>query len=219
LTTHEVEERIEAVEIAGAILVVDDEPAMRAALRRLFHVAKLPVRTFSSGAQLLSCPGVEKAACLVLDVRMPEMDGLQVQSELRRRHIALPTIFLTGAADVPLAVAAMRDGALDFVEKPYDSTHLVQRVRDAMQLQERMRSAQQGRDEALRALATLTGREREVMDLVVQGQTNKEVARHLGTSHRTVDIHRVNAMRKMGANSLADLVRMSLLTKGDPALH
>ena len=183
----------------GAVLVVDDEPAMLTALQRLFHSARLPVRCFASGEALLAAPELASAVCLVLDVRMPGLSGLEVQAELRRRGMQLPTIFLTGAADVPLAVSAMRDGALDFIEKPFEPEHLVQRVQQAE------------RAEVQARLATLTPREREVLDLVVKGLTNKEIGRMLGTSHRTVDIHRSKVMEKMRAEALAELVRDVLL--------
>ena len=195
----------------GAVLVVDDEPAMLTALQRLFHSARLPVRCFASGEALLAAPELASAVCLVLDVRMPGLSGLEVQAELRRRGMQLPTIFLTGAADVPLAVSAMRDGALDFIEKPFEPEHLVQRVQQAMQLGRHRRLQQAERAEVQARLATLTPREREVLDLVVKGLTNKEIGRMLGTSHRTVDIHRSKVMEKMRAEALAELVRDVLL--------
>lgn len=196
------------------VLVVDDDAAMRAALRRLFVAAGLAVELFDGGAALLASDATERAACLVLDVRMPGMDGLEVQAELRRRGQRLPTVFLTGAADVPLAVAAMRDGALDFIEKPFDPEHLVARVRQAVERGRRLRQREAASGEVRARLARLTPREREVLDLVVTGLTNKEIARLLGTSHRTVDIHRSHVMAKMGASSLADLVRDILRVEG-----
>ncbi|MEO8672134.1 MAG: response regulator [Tahibacter sp.] len=195
----------------GVVLVVDDEALMRSALQRLFQRERLQACGFASGAELLESPLLQSAACLILDVRMPGMSGLEVQAELKRRGIGLPTIFLTGMADVPLAVAAMREGAIDFIEKPFDDAHLLERVRHAMQQGQRHRGRQAHREEVLGRLATLTPRERDVLALVVKGTTNKEIGRLLGTSHRTVDIHRGRVMEKMETESLAALVYDVLL--------
>ncbi len=144
---------------------------------------------------------------------MPGMSGLEVQASLKQRRAALPVIFLTAAADIPIAVAAMREGAVDFIEKPFENEHLLTRVRQAIERSlDDMRRAEE-RNRTLHRLETLTPREHEVLELVVSGMTAKEIARKLGASHRTIEIHRGHVMEKMAAASLADLVRMRLLAQ------
>lgn len=198
------------------VVVVDDEPGMRSALMRLLHGHGLSTELYESGPAMLEQARLDRPGCLLLDVRMPEMDGLQVQAELNRRQVDLPTIFLTGAADVPVAVAAMRAGAADFIEKPFENDHLLARVQQVIERHAQQRAAQAERREISRRLATLTPRESEVMELVVTGLTSKEIARKLGASPRTIEIHRTHVMEKMEAATLADLVRMRLLEQNPP---
>lgn len=198
------------------VLVVDDDASMRAALRRLLTVARIPVEVFSSGAEFFAQANLDRPGCLLLDISMPEMSGLQVQAQLNQRGVSLPVLFLTGSADIPVAVTAMREGAVDFVEKPFQNDDLLARIRRAIAHHHRHRKISDERQLALQRLATLTPREHEVLELVVAGNTNKEIARVLGASHRTIEIHRVHLMEKMMAATLADLVRMRLLA-GDKA--
>jgi FixJ family two-component response regulator len=195
------------------VLAVDDETFMRAALRRVFTNAGIPVQTFDSAAQLLSSSDLCSPGVLLLDVKMPGMSGLDLQSLLRDRGVALPVIFLTGSADIPMAVAAMRNGAEDFLEKPFDNDMLVERVRQAF-ARCAMPATQVARIEDLdyaRRVGTLTPREREVFDHMTTGKTSKVIGRELGCSFRTVEIHRTRVMSKMAARTLADLVRMCLM--------
>ncbi len=192
------------------VFVVDDDPQMRAALKRLFVAAGIEVQTFASGRELLDTCDFGRRGVLVLDVMMPDMNGLELQNVLRERGVALPVIFLTGSGDVPMAVAAMHNGAVDFLEKPFDNAQLVGRIREAFLPVAAPRPESSVDQEYVRRRATLTPREREVMDEVVTGKTNKVIARDLGASHRTIEIHRSRVMEKMEAKTLADLVRMVL---------
>jgi len=150
---------------------------------------------------------------------MPQMSGLQVQSALKQRHVALPVVFLTGSSDIPIAVAAMREGAVDFIEKPFDNEDLVARLRAAIERGLNARRDEASRLELQARAAKLTPREREVMDLVVTGLTSKEIARVVGASHRTVEIHRAHLMEKMVAGTLAELVRAHLALRGGETGH
>jgi FixJ family two-component response regulator len=146
---------------------------------------------------------------------MPEMNGLEVQAELNRLHSPLPVIFLTGTSDIPMAVAAMRQGAEDFIEKPFDNRQLLVRVRLALEHSRTRIQRSTDRDAVLHCLHRLTPRERQVLELVTMGKTAKEIARTLGASHRTIEVHRGHLMEKMGATTLAELVRMRLLVESD----
>jgi FixJ family two-component response regulator len=184
---------------------------MLAALRRVFAAAHISVRTFSSGDALLSAGDLGAAGVLVLDVKMPGMSGLELQRRLRQRGDRLPIVFLSGSGDIPIAVEAMRDGAADFVEKPFDNAQLVERVRNASRAG--VSAGGQERDATRYAehRATLTPREREVLDEMITGKTSKQIGRILGVSHRTIEIHRAHVMDKMAVATLANLVRMALL--------
>ena len=190
------------------VFVVDDDPAVRDALAMLIRSVDLEVETFASGTDFLDAHDSQVTGCLVLDVRMPGMSGLDLQETLAAHGSALPIIFVTGHADVPMAVRAIRAGAFDFIEKPFQDQELLDRIHQALDLASRER---RDREKSLRIvdhLALLTPREREVLQLVVQGHANKVIANRLELSQRTVEIHRANVMRKMEAGSLADLVRM-----------
>lgn len=193
------------------VLVVDDDSFMRAALRRVFVAAHIPVETFDSAADLLATGDLSGPAVLLLDVMMPGMTGLELQSLLQKRGITLPVIFITGASDIPMAVSAMRNGAVDFLEKPFDNTALVERVRQTFaRLAEPVtQPAHLPHPDHTRRLSTLTPREREVFERMITGMTSKMIARELGGSFRTIEIHRAHIMSKMAAGSLADLVRMT----------
>jgi FixJ family two-component response regulator len=193
------------------VRVVDDNDGMRSALRRVLVLAKVSVELYASGAEFLAAADFERPGCVLLDVAMPGMGGLEVQAQLKRRGVALPVLFLTGTAEIPIAVTAMREGAVDFIEKPFDNDDLVARVRAAIEHHARLRRDDSERKAVRDRLDALTPREREIMELVVSGRTSKEIARVIGSSHRTVEIHRGRVMEKMAAVTLADLVRMRLL--------
>ncbi|MEO7433271.1 MAG: response regulator [Dokdonella sp.] len=198
------------------VLVVDDEPLMLTALGRLFECAGLAVELYRSGADFFEKARFDRPGCIVLDVRMPEMSGIEVQALLGERNVQLPVIFLTGTSEVHIAVEAMREGAADFIEKPFEPDHLLARVH-AMIVRDAARRHDSGeRNDVLRRIKLLTPRELSVMALVVAGNTSKQIARTLGGSHRTVDIHRHHLMEKMNAVSVADLVRMGLLASETP---
>ena len=193
------------------VCIVDDDEAMRDSLRWLLESAGYRTATYPSAELFLGCRRPAAAACLVLDVRMPGMSGLELQQELNRRGRPLPIIFITGHGDVPMAVSAVKGGAFHFLEKPFQDAQLLEAI-------EHIASgvAPGDRSERFRAaakLATLTQREREVLDLVVKGRKNKQIAEALGISVKTVEAHRAHAMEKMGATNLAELVQASLFSK------
>jgi FixJ family two-component response regulator len=197
------------------VLVVDDDDGMRAALQRLLTLAKLPVELYASGVEFLAAARLDRPGCILLDISMPQMSGLEVQACLKQRHVALPIVFLTGSSDIPIAVTAMREGAVDFIEKPFGNDDLVTRVRAAIEQHEHLRRGDAEHAALLGLVQKLTPREREIMDLVVTGLTSKEIARIVGASHRTVEIHRGRVMEKMAAATLADLVRKHLSLQRD----
>jgi FixJ family two-component response regulator len=212
-----------AVDAAPIVFVVDDEEHMGAALRRLFVAAGLSTEVYATGEAFLARPSLDVPGCVVLDVGMPGMGGLEVQARLHACAADLPVVFLTGAAEIPVAVAAMRAGAADFIEKPFDNDDLLHRVRAAIERQAMQRGDARRRLEFERRLRTLTPREGEVLEWIVAGKTSKEIARTLGGSHRTIEIHRGRIMEKTAAQSLADLIRMRLVvgalptpTRGEP---
>jgi two-component system, LuxR family, response regulator FixJ len=200
---------------ARRVLVVDDEAAMRAALRRVFASGDYRVELFESGTALLETADLESPGCILLDMQMPVMDGLDVQKALLGRKVVLPLVFLTGSAAIRQAVEAMRSGAVDFIEKPFDNDDLLLRVGRALETYMLEREAQRSAAATAERLQRLTPRETEVLGLIAQGMTNKEVARALGTSYRTVEIQRAHIMERMQAASLADLMRMYLSVHGE----
>ena len=192
------------------VFIVDDDAAVRRFLNGLIESVELRVEAYASAQEFLDSYQAGQPGCLVLDVRMPGMSGLELQRELADRAIDLPVIILTGHGNVQLAVHAMKAGAVDFVEKPFDNELLLDRIQRAVAESLRADDERIKCDEIAERKRRLTPRERQVLDLVVAGETNKGVARHLDISERTVEIHRANAMRKMRAKSLADLVKMAV---------
>jgi FixJ family two-component response regulator len=191
----------------GTVYVLDDEPEMVKALTRLLRAKRFEVRGFTSVRTFLETYRPEVLACLVLDVAMPELDGLELQRRLTHQGIPIPIVFLTGHGDIPMSVRAIKAGATDFLTKPVDAAMLVQAVRTALRTAE-IRRQTIAKTEALAArLASLTPREREVMEHVVAGQLNKQIAADLGTGEPNIKLHRAHVMQKMGVESLADLVR------------
>ena len=197
---------------APLVFVVDDEPAIRDSLALLLRSVGLPTRTFDSAQAFLDAFQPVPNACLLADVRMPGMSGLELQEALRARGLKVPVIVLTGHGDIAMAVRAMKAGAADFIEKPYNDQVLIDSVNRALAAS---RSAQGSPPAVDRAgiearIATLSPREREVMQFVIEGKPNKVIATRLGLSTRTVEVHRAKVMEKMQAASLAELVRMAL---------
>jgi two-component system response regulator FixJ len=191
----------------ASVFIVDDDPAVRAGLGALLEASGYAAEAFESAEDFLARPAPPAPGCVLVDVRMPGMSGLELQRELKRRAIALPVVVITGHGDIPMAVAALKAGAVDFLEKPFDSDALLAAVEQAVN-----RAAPQGETDADLAarLEQLTPRERQVMDLVVAGLPNKTIAFRLGIAVRTVEIHRARVMEKIGARNLAHLVRLAL---------
>ena len=192
------------------ILVVDDDPDVRDSLRVLLESSGFVVRDHDSAVGVLSDTEMGSALCLIADIRMPGMDGLQLQEELNRRKIPVPVIVVTGHGDVPLAVRAMKAGAIDFLEKPFEEQLLLEAVQRAKAVAEQSRSVAQAGEQAARLIEELTPRERDVLKHLVAGRPNKVIAYELSISPRTVEIHRAHVMDKMQARSLSDLIRTAL---------
>ena len=200
------------------VFVVDDDADIRDSMRLLLEVAGFKVRSFTSAKHFLA-DDQPKHGCLIADIRMPDMSGLELQEEVTRRHIDLPVIIITGHGDVPLAVQAMKAGAIDFLEKPFSDDMILASVRRALEVGSRARGRAAETKAAKDLLSALTPRERGVLDKLVQGRSNKVVAYELGISPRTVEIHRAHIMNKMEASSLSDLVRLVLAAEPDSVIR
>ena len=201
---------------APVVFIIDDDPAVRDAVSLLLRADGLAVAAFATAADFLESPAASQAACLVLDVRMPGMSGLDLQKQLQARQCRTPIVFMTGHGDVPMAIRAMKAGAFDFIEKPFQGATLVRRVREALALDTRQRAVQARRADAEARLASLSAREREVLDRVAAGHYNKVIAAELGISLSTVEIHRKRVMEKLHAESLSDLIRLLALLDDAP---
>ena len=199
---------------ANIVYLLDDEPEMVKALTRLLRAKKLEVRGFTSVRAFLDAYRHEENACLVLDVAMPELDGLELQRRLTSQGILIPIIFLTGQGDIPMSVRAMKAGAADFLAKPVDAAALIQAVRSALKTAQARRQTIMENAALVNRLATLTPREREVMEHVVAGKLNKQIAADLGTGEQNIKLHRAHIMKKMRVQSLADLVRAAERLRG-----
>jgi RNA polymerase sigma factor (sigma-70 family) len=191
------------------VFIVDDDDSVRKALMRLIQSVGINVDSFPSAEAFLLRPRYEGPRCLVLDIRMPGMGGLELQEMLVRANLTLPIIFMTGHGTVPMSVKAMKAGAIDFLEKPFEDQALLDLIRQALERDRQAKQEQAEKRELLKRFESLTPREKDVLALVVKGKLNKQVAIELGISEKTVKVHRARAMEKMQAESLADLVRVS----------
>jgi two-component system, LuxR family, response regulator DctR len=188
--------------------IIDDDEAIRDALAWLLESRQIACASYASAEQFLTTPLNEHVGCLVLDIRMQGMSGLSLFDNLRERHYPLPVIFLTGHGDVPMAVAALKKGAYDFFEKPFNDNDLVNRIVEAITLDVRRQAREATRDSLQNRLATLTPRERQTMELVLAGKYNKIIADELQISVRTVEVHRANLFDKMGVKTAVELARL-----------
>jgi RNA polymerase sigma factor (sigma-70 family) len=194
---------------AATVFVVDDDAAVRDGLALLLESAGLAVETFDSAEAFLAAFDPDRPGCVVLDVQMPGRTGPELQAEMNRRGLRLPVIFLTAHGDIPTTVQAMKGGAVDFLTKPVDAPVLVERVKQALERDSRQREADAAARKARALLASLTGRERDVLALAVAGMSNKEIARRLGISFRTVEVHRSRILLKTGAATLLSLAQLA----------
>lgn len=195
----------------STVYVVDDDEAVRKGLTFLLRTASLAVETFPSAGAFLEAYDPARRGCLLLDVRMPKMTGLELQRELKARGWSIPAIFMTGHATVPLAIAAMKAGAFDFIEKPLRDDALLESVERALDWDATHRVDRLHLADVKARAASLTTREREVLDLVAEGESNKEIGRRLGISFRTVELHRSHVLEKMRARTTSELIRMAIL--------
>ncbi len=197
-------------ESEALVFVVDDDNSVRKALARLIRSVGLNVETFASAREFLARGPHDGSACLILDVRMPGLSGLDLQKELAASGSTLSIIFITGHGTIPMSVQAMRAGAVEFLEKPFEDQALIDAVHEALQKDEQARQKKAELEEIRERVNSLTPREREVFELVVTGKLNKQIAFELGTNERTIKAHRAQVMKKMQADSLADLVRLAV---------
>jgi FixJ family two-component response regulator len=191
------------------VFVIDDDASMRTSLSSLFRSVGLRVEVFDSASDFLKTGRPDAASCLVLDVRLPGVSGLDFQSELAKANIRIPIVFITGHGDIPMTVKAMKAGAVEFLTKPFREQDLLDAVRLGLERDRTRRAGEAVVSELRGKFEALTSREQEVMGFVTSGLMNKQIAADLGVSEITVKVHRGNVMRKMGAKSLADLVRMA----------
>ena len=192
------------------VFIVDDNDGVRETLELLFESVDQAVRSFASGREFLGAYPMGQSGCLITDVRMPEMSGLELYDEMRRRSIDLPVIFITGFGDIEMAVNAMKAGAVDFIAKPYKEQELLDRVQKAVKRSVEMKQQSDADTKARGRLALLSPRERQVLDLVVAGEPSKRIAHVLNLSLKTVEFHRANIMKKLEAKSVADLVKKTI---------
>jgi FixJ family two-component response regulator len=197
------------------VYVVDDDDGMRRALSLLLNTVGYSTAAFASPREFLDKVKPDAAGCLVLDIRMPGMSGLELQQQLNRMGSMLPVIFITGHGDVPMAVQAMKEGAFEFVQKPFRDQDLLDRINHALEHDKENRNTLAQRADVSHRFESLTPREKQVMEMVVDGAANKVIAIDLGLSERTVEIHRAKVMEKMGARSVAHLVKLQLRLSGE----
>ena len=200
------------------VFVVDDDAAVRDSLRWLMDSVGLRVEPFDSGEAFLDAVTPDREGCVLLDLRMPGLSGLEVHAQLRERGVELPVIVVSGHGDVPMAVRALKSGVADFIEKPFKDQELLDCVQQALRRDAKQRLQRMRRDELMTRYLTLTPRELDVLRLVVDGQANKAIGATLGISQKTVETHRARVMEKMAAGSVSELVRMTLVieSQGKP---
>jgi two-component system, LuxR family, response regulator FixJ len=208
-----------AVKATPVVYVVDDDDSVRKALSSLVRSVGLRVETFASTSEFVAAKRTGGPSCLILDVRLPGVSGLDFQTELAKADTLIPIIFITGHGDIPMAVEAMQHGAFDFLQKPFRDQDLIDRIQRALERDARNRAALAQHVRIRERLESLTPREREVLVLMTRGKPNKVMAAELGVSQRTVEIHRARVMEKSGANSLAHLVRMVMDLEAEQATH
>ncbi|RKY12300.1 MAG: DNA-binding response regulator [Planctomycetota bacterium] len=191
------------------VFIVDDDEVIRRSLSLLLETVGIKTETFTSCEEFLNAYDRAKAGSLVLDVRMRGMSGLELQAKLKADRVDIPVVIITGHGDVPMAVKAMQNGAISFIEKPFRDQVLLDNVQKAIELETQVRRERIMRTDIEAKLALLTKREREIMDLLITGKTNKMIAHELGISHKTVDFHRGNVLEKMGVDSVVELLRLT----------
>ena len=192
---------------SAIVYIVDDDNGLRTSLSWLLESVGIASKGFATASAFLDAFDEKNPACLVLDVRMPETSGFEVQAELNRRGSTLPTIFVSGHGDIPMSVRALQNGAIDFVEKPYNSQQMLERIQRALKLATQRHAAGMRRRELQQRIESLTTREREVLMQVLDGKGSKKIASDLGISVKTVDVHRASIKEKLGVTSIAELVR------------
>lgn len=197
----------------SVVHVIDDDEGVRSSLAFLLDCSEIATRTYESAVQFLKAVPTMEHGCIITDVRMPEMNGLELVAKLKAMGIADPVIVITGHADVPMAIQAMHVGVSDFIEKPFSDEAILIAVRAALAEQQSKGELERERDLFQHRLATLSGREREVMEGLIEGKANKVIAFDLDISARTVEVYRANAMTKMGARTLSELVRMVMIAR------
>ena len=199
---------LDSTHLQRHVFIVDDDVQTLRAFARILHVEGFAVDTFHTASEFLKHPPSDVPSCLVLDLKLPEIDGLQLQQLMRNARVDIPIIFISGYGDVPSTASAMRYGAVDFLEKPVEGARLLDAVSNAVALDAVRRDRRRDSDSAKELLAQLTPRERQVCDLVARGLLNKQIADEIGASERTVKIHRARAIQKLGITSVTDLVRL-----------
>jgi FixJ family two-component response regulator len=195
------------------VFVIDDDPLVRESVADLLDSAGFQVQTFGSATEFVQGQRADVPGCLILDVELPDISGLDLQAELAKSGVAMPIVFLTGHGDIPMSVRAMKAGAVEFLTKPFGKQELLDAIKEALLRDGEVRKQRSESFELEKRHATLTPRERQVLALVVTGRLNKQIAGELGTTEETIKVHRGRVMRKMGAGSLADLVRMAAKLK------
>ena len=199
----------------NVVYIVDDDPSVRHSLTWLIESVGMRVMTYASPSEFLQEYREGGAGCLILDVRMPETSGLDLQEQLIKGGFMLPIIIITGHADVPMAIRALKAGAFDFIEKPFNDQLLIERIQQAIEHCNNLTVKTQRRQKVIEMLSKLTAREKQVLDGVVAGKSNKVIAKELAISIKTVEVHRANVMSKMEANSLSELISKTLLANED----
>ncbi len=201
-------------ENGAVVFIVDDDASVRDSLRWLIESVQLPVQCFATAQEFLDGYNNQQTGCVLLDVRMPGISGLDLQEELQQQNFALPVIIITGHGDVPMAVRAFKSGVFDFIEKPFNDQHLIDRIQQAIEKSHSQKVSMQRRQGARDRLQKLSSREIQVLDCIVAGCSNKTMARELDISVKTIETHRANLMSKMEAGSVSELVRIALLADG-----